>query len=202
MRATTRSTGTLDLHLPIRGDDTSQERPLPGRSRGCGESYTVGSRLYLQRRPKLLERHRPGRRLSPIARRITLSITANNQSTAYGADGDTSLTSGFSITSGELFGSDAVANVVLSTTDGTNSAGYFDATAGSSITPASATGGLSNYAITCSTGTLTVARATLTITANNQNTSYGAASDTSLNAGYTHSTLVGDSIANVRTLDH
>ena len=127
----------------------------------------------------------------------TLTITANNQSTSYGASGDTSLNAGYIHSA--LVSGDSIANVVLSTADGTNSAGYFNATTGSSITPANATGtGLANYAITYDAGSLTVAQATLTITANNQSTSYGAASDNSLNAGYTHTALVaGDSIASV-----
>ena len=127
----------------------------------------------------------------------TLTITANNQSTSYGASGDTSLNAGYIHSA--LVSGDSIASVTPTTTDGTNNAGYFDATTGSSISPANATGtGLANYAITYDAGSLTVAQATLTITANNQSTSYGAASDNSLNAGYTHTALVsGDSIANV-----
>ena len=84
-----------------------------------------------------------------------MTITANNQSTSYGAASDNSLNAGYTHTA--LVSGDSIANVVLSTADGTNSAGYFNATTGSSITPASATGtGLANYAITYDVGTLTV----------------------------------------------
>src|SRR5205814_1972005 len=94
-----------------------------------------------------------------------LTITAKNQGKTYGTvltpDGTTQFT-----TSG-LVNSDAVTSVTLA------SAGYAATAtvAGSpyAITPSAATGsGLSNYNISYANGTLTVTKATLTVTPNNQ----------------------------------
>ena len=97
-----------------------------------------------------------------------LTITASNQTQTYGFG---SLgTTGFSITSGQLFSSDAISGVTLATSDGTSTSGNYKYTATpATLTPSAAvfsSGSSGNYAITydnAATG-LTVNPATLTIT--------------------------------------
>ena len=98
-----------------------------------------------------------------------LTITANNQSKVYGG-ADPVLT----WRAGTLFYSDTsavITGVVLSTSTGAA------ATAGSHTITASG-GSATNYAITDVNGTLTVAQATLTVTADNQSKVYGGADPT------------------------
>ena len=100
-----------------------------------------------------------------------LTVTANNQSKVYGG-ADPVLT----WSAGTLFYSDTsavITGVVLSTTTGAA------ATAGTHTITASG-GSAANYAITDVNGTLTVAQATLTVTADNQSKVYGAANPTLL----------------------
>ena len=96
-----------------------------------------------------------------------LTITASDQTHTYGFG---SLgTTGYSITSGQLFGSDAISGVTLSTSDATSTSGNYKATSSpATLTPSAAvfsSGSAGNYAITydnAATG-LTVNKATLTL---------------------------------------
>ncbi len=98
-----------------------------------------------------------------------LTITANNQSKTYG----TALTFvGTEFTTSGLVNSDAVTSVTLTSGGAAATAGV----AGSpyTIVPSAAAGtGLTNYNITYLNGSFTVNKATLTITANNVNKTYG-----------------------------
>jgi subtilisin family serine protease len=100
-----------------------------------------------------------------------VTITANNQSKGYG----TSLSLGGSAftTSGTLFNGDQVNGVMLTSSGAPASAGV----AGNpyAIVPSNAQGtGLGNYAITYVNGALTVAPASLTVTANPETVSFGS----------------------------
>ena len=98
----------------------------------------------------------------------SLTITASDQTKTYGFG---SLgTTGFSITSGSLYGTDAISGVTLSTTDGTSTSGNYKVTGSPATITASAavfsSGSSGNYNLTydnAATG-LTVNPATLTIT--------------------------------------
>ncbi len=99
----------------------------------------------------------------------TLSITANNRSKTYG---QTVTFAGTEFTTIGLLNSDTVGGVTLSSSGAAATA----TVAGSpySIVPSAATGtGLGNYTISYSSGTLSINRATLTITANNRSKTYG-----------------------------
>jgi len=78
---------------------------------------------------------------------------------------------GYSITSGSLYGSDAISSLTLTSTGGaaTRAVGT-----GIAIVPSAASGaGLSNYTITYANGAMAVTERPLTITASAQNTEYG-----------------------------
>jgi hypothetical protein len=109
-----------------------------------------------------------------------LTVTASNQSTTYG----TALVLGTSsFTTSGLVNSDAVSSVTLlqggnSTVPATQGAGtYSGSTSGILASSASGTG-LSNYSITYVDGTLTINKATLTVTADNKSKTYGDANPT------------------------
>eukprot|EP01037_Dinobryon_pediforme_P005920 gene5920-5989_t len=99
---------------------------------------------------------------------IAITITSNAASKIYGAS-DPSLT-GFTITSGALKSGDVIGSVSASRVAGENVGTY-------NVTPSAAvftTGSASNYTITYATGTFTVAKAALTITASSTSVAYGA----------------------------
>ena len=113
-----------------------------------------------------------------------ITITASDQTHTYGFG---SLgTTGYSITSGTLYGSDAISGVTLATNDSTSTSGNYKATSSAAtITPSAAvfsSGSSGNYSITYAnapTG-LTVNKATLTISgfATNNKTYDGTTSAT------------------------
>ena len=99
----------------------------------------------------------------------TLTVTANSASKSYG---QTRTFAGTEFTTSGLVSGDSVASATLASAGAAASA----APGAYAIVPSAATGsGLSNYTITYVNGTLTVAPAALTITANNQTKVYGAA---------------------------
>ncbi|MCA1639056.1 MAG: immunoglobulin domain-containing protein [Acidobacteria bacterium] len=105
-----------------------------------------------------------------------LTITANNRSKEYGS----TMTTGtgqtqFSTGNGQLINGDTVTSVTLSSNGAAATAGVntYDI-----ITSAAVGTGIANYSITYSKGTLTVTRATLTVTANNASRYYGASNPT------------------------
>jgi hypothetical protein len=104
-----------------------------------------------------------------------LTITANNESKTYGSTFTPNDATQWTITSGTLFNSDTVASVTL------NSGGYAGtATVAApgpayAIVPSAATGsGLGNYTIAYANGTFTVNTEALTITASDENKTYGS----------------------------
>ena len=103
-----------------------------------------------------------------------LTVTANSTSTQYGL-GTTLGTAAFSssgLQNGETIGAVTLASTGVAAT---SNAGSYN------ITAASATGGtfdINNYNVSYANGTLTVTQAPLTLTANNQSRSYGAANPT------------------------
>jgi hypothetical protein len=104
---------------------------------------------------------------------IPLTVTANSTSKSYGATVTFAGTE-FAVTSGTLFNGDTVTSVTLTSAGAAGAA----TVAGSpyTITPSVAVGpGVSNYTITYSPGLLQVNKELLTITANNQNKTYGQA---------------------------
>ena len=106
-----------------------------------------------------------------------ITITANNGSKTYGqALLTVSGSSGFTLTSGSLKNGNTLNTVTLSYTGGA-AANAAATTYPGVIMPSALTGGggfvASNYAITYVGGTLTVNPASLTITANNVNKTYG-----------------------------
>ena len=136
-----------------------------------------------------------------------ITITANAENTTYGTSTDTAsgLPTGYAITTGVLASGDAITNVSYANNDTLSASGYYDAGT-YSITPSSAsgTGGFNstNYAITYATGTLSVAQAAITITANPESTTYGTSTDTAsgLPAGYAITTgalASGDAVTSV-----
>ncbi|NCW71406.1 MAG: hypothetical protein EBV96_04875, partial [Proteobacteria bacterium] len=101
-----------------------------------------------------------------------LTVTADNQTTTYGTVISTG-TGKTSFTSSGLMNSQTIGSVTLATTQTTTTNA---AAAGITITPSAATGGTfsaSNYSITYATGTVTINAAPLTVTADNQTTTYG-----------------------------
>ncbi len=109
----------------------------------------------------------------------SLTITANNQNKTYG----TTLTGGvgssaFTITSGSLQNGNTISSVTITYGTGAT-AGSAVGTYTNSVTPSAAVGAngfiASNYNITYASGNIIVGQANLTITANNQNKTYGTA---------------------------
>jgi sugar lactone lactonase YvrE len=99
-----------------------------------------------------------------------LTITANNQSKTYGAANPAFTASFIGFVNGDAQ-AQLTTQAILSTTAVTGSA--------AGAYPITVTGAASNnYAITYANGTLTVDKALLTITANNQSKTYGAANPT------------------------
>lgn len=124
---------------------------------------------------------------------VSITLTATNQTVTYGEGGSSS----FSITSGALVSPDAVSSVTY-TYEGTGSTVYAASTtrpanAGTySVTPSAAvfsTGSSSNYTIMYSAGTLTIQKASLTVTAGSQ-TQWSTATITPT-ASITSGSLVG-----------
>ena len=91
-----------------------------------------------------------------------LTLTGNTTSTTYNA---TVQSNGYAITSGVLFGSDAVTSV-NGLASGTNAGTYFDTLSGANGT------GLTNYAITYVNGVLNIGKAALTLTAATDSRTY------------------------------
>src|SRR5207248_2245299 len=120
-----------------------------------------------------------------------LTVTANNQTKSYGQAlnlGNTAFT-----TSG-LINGDTVTGVTLSSTGAAQSAamGSYD------ILPSADTGtGVSNYTIIYSKGTLTVGTAALTVTASDQNKSYGQTLALGTTAFTTSGLVTGDTVTGV-----
>jgi hypothetical protein len=102
-----------------------------------------------------------------------ITLTANNQSKTYGSTLALGSTA-YSITSGELKNSDTISGVTLASAGAVNTA---NATT-YAITPSVATGtggfNTTNYTISYGNGTLTVDKALLTVTANNDSKVYNA----------------------------
>jgi autotransporter-associated beta strand protein len=124
-----------------------------------------------------------------------LTITASNQSTAYGSP--ITETSGYSssyFTSSGLINSDSITSVTLATNQtGTTAVGA----SGITVTPSAAVGtGLSNYSITYNTGVVTVGTKALTITANAQSTTYG----TVISTGTGKTAFTTSGLANSETI--
>ena len=165
--------------------DRDRCRGHGGNARAIVASGGTGGQLRHHRRQRHVER-------GPQA---TLTVTANNpQSKTYGgADPTLTYTS-----SGTLYYGDAysvITGVGLSTTTGAA------ATAGTHAIVASG-GTAANYAITYVNGTLSVAQAALTVTANNQSKTYGGADPTltdtpsgTLYYGDTYAVISGVSLA-------
>ena len=102
--------------------------------------------------------------------KVAITITANDQTKEYGEDFTFQGTE-FTVT-GTLKNSDAVTSVTLAS-DGAPSSAAYNA-AGYPITASDAVGtGLDNYEITYVPGTLTITKAAITITANDQTKEYG-----------------------------
>jgi hypothetical protein len=98
-----------------------------------------------------------------------LTITANNASKTYGV---TKTFAGTEFAAPDLVNGDLVASVTLTSTGAVNTAnvGSFN------IVPSAAIGtGLGNYTLAYANGTLSVNKATLTVTANNQTIPFGSA---------------------------
>jgi len=102
--------------------------------------------------------------------KAALTVTANNQTKTYGS---TFTFAGTEFTTTGLKNTDAVSSATLTSAGSVATA----TVAGSpySIVPTAATGtGLANYNISYNNGTMTVNKAALTVTANNQTKTYGA----------------------------
>ena len=120
-----------------------------------------------------------------------LTITATSESKIYGQT-----FAGTAFTYSALFNSDTVTSVTLTSTGAAATA----TVAGSPylILPSAAVGtGLSNYAITYANGHLTVTKAALTITANNQNKPYGQALNLGTSAFTTSGLENSDTVTSV-----
>ena len=101
----------------------------------------------------------------------SLTITANNGSKTYGQT-HTVGSGSTAFTSSGLQNSETIGSITIASTGAVNTASVNAYT----IVPSAATGGTftaSNYNITYTNGTLTVGQASLTITANNSNKTYG-----------------------------
>ena len=104
-----------------------------------------------------------------------LVITAGSPTLTYGFGGTSAAlgTSAFTISSGQLFGSDSVTSVTLSTNATLSSSSNYNVGTWH-LTPSVATGsGLGNYDIYYTAGTLQVNAKALTVTALNQSRTYG-----------------------------
>src|SRR5206468_7736589 len=122
-----------------------------------------------------------------------LTITATDRSKTYGA---TLTLGGSAFTTSGLVNGDTVTSVTLTSTG----AGATAAVGGYAIVPSAAVFGVgvaSNYSITYTNGTLTVNAAALTITANNQSKTYGAALTLGGTAFTTGGLVNGDTVTSV-----
>ncbi|MGA2068523.1 MAG: MBG domain-containing protein [Thermoguttaceae bacterium] len=121
----------------------------------------------------------PGNTKSVAVTPAPLTVTANNQSRTYGA-ADPTLTAGYSgFVNGQTLATSGVSgspSLTGSDTVGSPAGSYV-------ITAAQGTLAAQNYSFIFVNGTLTVTPAPLTVTANNQSRTYGAA-DPTLTAGY------------------
>ena len=108
-----------------------------------------------------------------------LTLTGATTSTTYNGLAQTNT---YAITAGQLYGSDAV-TAVAGLASGTNAGIYSDALSGASGT------GLANYAISYVGGTLTIARAPLTLTGATTSTTYNGLAQS--NSGATLAGLQG-----------
>ncbi|OWK41748.1 surface proteins containing Ig-like domains-like [Fimbriiglobus ruber] len=113
-----------------------------------------------------------------------LTIAATSQTQTYGFGGTSAALGTTGFTTAGLLGSDSVSGVTLSTNAPTSTSGNY--TAGAyTLTPSAASGsGLSNYTITYTTGSLTVARKSAPIT--------GVSADDKVYDGTTAATLDTD----------
>jgi len=116
-----------------------------------------------------------------------LTITANNQSTVYGAALPTLTASYSGFVNGDTAASLATLPTPTTTATTASAVGSYAITVGGAVDP--------NYAISYASATLTVTPAPLTITANNQSKAYGASlpSFTASYAGFVN----GDTVASL-----
>lgn len=114
--------------------------------------------------------------------RPPLTITANNQTKTYGQPFAWAGTE-FTITSGVLEPGDSITSVSFSS-QGSVAAAQVSATPYPILASAAVGTGLSKYNITYVAGTLTVNKAPLTVTANNESVVLGATAAITLNAGF------------------
>ena len=123
-----------------------------------------------------------------------LTITANDQSKAYGQVLGSN--GAYSVTGGTLFNGDTLTGVTLASAGFAGSASVAGGPYAINASNAQGTG-LYNYTITYAPGTLTVAKANLTVTAGNQSKNYGDALNLGTN-GFTNSSLFnGDTLTGV-----
>ena len=127
--------------------------------------------------------------LTVTAATLTLSITANNQTKAYGAALPTLTVSYAGFVNGDTASSLATQPTVTTTATAASPVGTY---------PITATGAIdNNYSISYVPGTLTVTPVALVVTANNQTKAYGAALPT-LSVSYT-GFVNGDTSASLTT---
>lgn len=107
--------------------------------------------------------------------KAALTITGANTTTTYTGGAQSN---NYSITSGQLYGSDAITGV-SGVASGTNAGTYSD-----NLSNASGTG-LSNYAITYQNGSLAIGKATLTLTGANTGATYNGTLQTNAGASLT-----------------
>ncbi|AHF94138.1 hypothetical protein OPIT5_06325 [Opitutaceae bacterium TAV5] len=109
--------------------------------------------------------------------RAPLELTVGNLTKVYGEAYTLAglLGTHFSITAGQLYGTDAVTGVVLASDGAAATAGVNGGTAYAVTASDAAGSGLSNYDITYTPGALTVTPAALTVTASNQTKDHGQA---------------------------
>lgn len=107
-----------------------------------------------------------------VINKVPITIKANNASRPYGAANPAN--PGFTITSGALVAGESISAVTYTYQATATATAPFNST--HTITPGAAlfgVGSAANYTITYATGVLTITRAPLTITANNQVKPYG-----------------------------
>ena len=104
--------------------------------------------------------------------KAALTLTGNTTSTTYNASAQTN---GYTITAGQLFGSDSITSV-SGLAAGTNAGTYIDTLSGAIGT------GLANYTIGYVNGSLAIGKAALTLTGANNSTTYNGVAHTNSGA--------------------
>ena len=122
--------------------------------------------------------------------KAALTITADNQSAAHGAPIPTLTVTYSGFVNGDNAASLTTAPTITTTGTSSSPVGNYPITASGAVDP--------NYNITYVAGTLTIGKTTLTITVNNQNSTYGSAIPT-LTTSYS-GFVNGDNIASLTTL--